>query len=101
VSIASLTQSLCKVLIERSPLHAWTNVLGLNPNYEPDDDTKFDIGNVAHRVLLGPWQGYLGCGFFLTGARRKAQELREAAAIWLHRVLRHQFEQAHEMAEGP
>jgi len=49
----SLTQSLCKILLERSPLHAWHAHPRLNPDYAPDDDTKFDIGNLAHTLLLG------------------------------------------------
>src|SRR5215472_13975214 len=49
----SLTQSLCKILLERSPLHAWYAHPRLNPDYAPDDDTKFDIGNLAHTLLLG------------------------------------------------
>ena len=48
----SLTQSLCKILLERSPLHAWYAHPRLNPDYAPSDDTKFDIGNIAHRLLL-------------------------------------------------
>jgi hypothetical protein len=49
----SLTQSLVKILIERSAKHAWTECPRLNPQYEYDDDTKYDIGNVAHRLILG------------------------------------------------
>ena len=49
----SLTQSLCKILLERSPLHAWYAHPRLNPDYVPSEDTKFDIGNLAHTLLLG------------------------------------------------
>ncbi len=49
----SLTQSIAKVLIERSPAHAWVEHCRLNPNHKPDDDTKYDVGNIAHRLLLG------------------------------------------------
>ena len=49
----SLTQSLCKILIETSPQHAWTAHPRLNPQFEYDSDTKFDLGNVAHRLVLG------------------------------------------------
>lgn len=50
---ASLTQSIAKVILERSPLHAWYAHSKLNPDWEPDDDTKFDIGNIAHTLLIG------------------------------------------------
>jgi hypothetical protein len=49
----SLTQSVAKRLIDRSPLHAWTIHPRLNPAFEADDPTKYDIGNIAHRLLLG------------------------------------------------
>jgi hypothetical protein len=42
-----------KVLLERSPLHAWHAHPKLNPDYQHDDATKFDIGNIAHKMLLG------------------------------------------------
>lgn len=49
----SMSQSLAKVLLQRSPLHAWHAHPRLNPDYVHDDDTKFDIGNIAHKMLLG------------------------------------------------
>jgi hypothetical protein len=49
----SLSQSIAKVLLDRSPKHAWTRHPRLNPHYRADDDTKYDIGNIAHRILLG------------------------------------------------
>jgi hypothetical protein len=49
----SLTQSIAKLLIERSPAHAWVAHPRLNKNWKPDDATKYDVGNIAHRLLLG------------------------------------------------
>src|SRR4051794_11565577 len=49
----SLTQSIAKLLIDRSPLHAWYSHPKLNPDFKPDDSTKFDVGNIAHKLLLG------------------------------------------------
>lgn len=49
----SLTQSIAKILLDRSPLHAWHAHPRLNPHYQHDDDTKFDVGNVAHLQFLG------------------------------------------------
>lgn len=49
----SLTQSVAKILLEKSPLHAWHAHPRLNPDYQHDNATKFDIGNVAHKMLLG------------------------------------------------
>lgn len=93
----SLTQSLCKILIERSPRHAWTECPRLNPHYEPDDDTKFDVGNAAHRLILGR-----GKDFEIVQAEdwrtKAAKEARETAADeGKIGILQHQFEQASEM----
>jgi PDDEXK-like domain of unknown function (DUF3799) len=48
----SLTQSVAKILIEKSPLHAWHAHSRLNPDYFPDNSTSYDTGNVAHKLLL-------------------------------------------------
>lgn len=49
----SLTQSCAKVLLENSPLHAWTQNVRLNPGYEANSERKFDVGNIAHALLIG------------------------------------------------
>ncbi|MDO8596608.1 MAG: PD-(D/E)XK nuclease-like domain-containing protein [Sulfuricaulis sp.] len=49
----SLTQSLAKILLEKSPLHAWYAHPRLNPDYRHNDDRKFDVGNIAHKLLIG------------------------------------------------
>lgn len=48
----SLSSSVAKLLIGQSPRHAWTAHPKLNPAYEDDRDTKFDLGNAAHDALL-------------------------------------------------
>lgn len=94
----SLTQSLVKILIERSPEHAWTAHPRLNPQFEYDDDTKFDIGNVAHRLILGRGKE-IEVVQFPDWRTRASQELRKAAADrGCIAVLQHQFEQAADMA---
>ena len=93
----SLTQSAVKTLIERSPLHAWTGNPRLNPNFEPNDDTKFDIGNVAHRLILGRGKE-IEVVDFADWRKKEAQAAREAAAdAGKIAVLYHQFEQANDM----
>lgn len=55
----SLSQSICKILIEQSPLHAKMAHPRLAPPVDPDDETaeKYDkakaIGNMAHALTLG------------------------------------------------
>lgn len=97
--VPSLTQSLCKVLLAGSPKHAWTECPRLNPEFEPDDDTKFDVGNAAHRLVLGR-----GKDFEIVKAAdwrtKAAQEAREGAAErGKIGILEHQVDQATKMAD--
>lgn len=93
----SLTQSLCKILIERSPKHAWIAHSRLNPQFEYEDDTKFDIGNVAHRLILGRGKD-IEVVHFSDWRSNAAKEARENAAnVGKIAVLKHQYEQSMDM----
>lgn len=48
----SLTASIIKTLSVDSPLHAWTRHPRLNPDFERREDSKFDVGTLAHAFLL-------------------------------------------------
>lgn len=48
----SLSASIAHVMLDESPLHAWHNHPRLNPHYQPNNADKFDIGTIAHNVLL-------------------------------------------------
>jgi len=49
----TLSASLACVLVERSPLHAWTLHPRLNPNWQPEPPADhFDVGDVVHQALL-------------------------------------------------
>ncbi len=49
----SFTQSLAKIVLEKSPLHAWYAHPRLNPDFRADDDTSYDVGNIAHSLMIG------------------------------------------------
>ncbi len=49
----SLSQSIGKILLEHCPRAAWWAHSRLNPQFTPQEDIKFDRGNVAHALLLG------------------------------------------------
>lgn len=49
----SFTQSLAKVLLEKSPLHAWYSHPRLNSDFREDNDRKFDVGNISHKLMIG------------------------------------------------
>jgi hypothetical protein len=48
----SLSASLAHLLVTRSPRHAWLASPRLNPDFQPTNDPKFDIGRAAHSLLL-------------------------------------------------
>lgn len=75
----SLTQSVAKVLIDQSPLHAWHAHPRLNPDYQHDDDRKFDVGNIAHKLMIGRGKDIVVIDFD-DWRTKAAKEAREAAA---------------------
>jgi hypothetical protein len=80
--VPSLTQSLCKVILAGSPKHAWTESPRLNPNFEPDDDAKFDVGNASHRLVLGRGKDFeiVDAADWRTKAAQEARETRRSSA---------------------
>lgn len=49
----SLSASVAKTLLARSPLHAWHDHPRLNPNREPIESSRLDNGTAAHTLLFG------------------------------------------------
>jgi hypothetical protein len=54
----SLSNSIIKTLLTKSPDHARLKHPKLNPQYQPSEDAKFDLGKAAHSMLL---EGYDCC----------------------------------------
>ncbi|MFO0268910.1 MAG: PD-(D/E)XK nuclease-like domain-containing protein [Gemmatimonadota bacterium] len=48
----SLSASIAKVMLARSPRHAWIQHQRLNPQFQHDDDSKYDMGTAAHEIVL-------------------------------------------------
>lgn len=55
----TLSSTLARTLLDRSPLHAFTAHPRLNPAFEPTDRKTFDIGRAAHRAVLGQGGDYV------------------------------------------
>jgi PDDEXK-like uncharacterized protein DUF3799 len=74
----SLSSSIAKLLIERTPRHAKCAHPRLNPDHKPKDNSKFDLGSVVHELMLG-----VGGGFSIITAddyrSKLAQEQRQNA----------------------
>jgi hypothetical protein len=96
----SLTQSIAKLLLDRSPGHAWQEHPRLNPNYEDDDEKKFDIGNVAHRLLIGRGKNVARLEFdnWQTKAAKEARAEHRARGILA--VLGEQYDRSAAMARA-
>lgn len=77
----SFTQGLGKLLLQRSPLHAWYGHPRLNPDFQADDDTKYDVGNVAHALMIGRGKiiTVLDYDDWRTKAAREARDLHAAS----------------------
>ncbi len=71
----SLSRSVIKDLIYRSPAHAWFNHPRLNPDFQKDEgEKKFDVGQVAHSLFL---EG-LDSAVLVDGDDWRKKEAREA-----------------------
>lgn len=55
----SLSSTLARLILAKSPLHAWSAHPRLNPEWEPVEKKTFDIGRAAHRVVLGAGGDYI------------------------------------------
>ncbi len=51
--VPTLSSTLARLIIARSPLHAWAAHPRLNPDWQPVERKTFDIGTAAHRAVLG------------------------------------------------
>lgn len=57
--VPTLSSTLARLILSRSPLHAWTAHPRLNPAFEPTEKKAFDIGRAAHRAVLGRGGDYV------------------------------------------
>jgi hypothetical protein len=95
----SLTQSIAKILLDQSPKHAWTAHPRLNPDFEEDNDKKFDLGNVAHALILGRGKDFEILPFddYRTKAAQQARDAaHESGKV---SILDEQFRRASDMVE--
>jgi len=74
----SLSSSIAKLLITRSPRHAWLAHPRLNPNYRPEESSRFDLGSAAHALLV-EGQDRMAVVEAQDWRTKAAQEARDAA----------------------
>ena len=98
--VPSLSSSLARTLLERSPRHAWAQHPRLNPDHQPRNSEAFDIGKACHTLVLGR-----GAGVHVIDAEdwrgKDARAERDAArAVRVTPMLAHQYAAARVMAEA-
>lgn len=98
----SLSQSIAKIILEKSPAHAMYAHPRLNKIVRADDDEKFNgrqaIGSAAHKLILGRGQEIVICDFD-DWRKKAAQEARDdAIANGCIPVLARQMEQVEGLA---
>lgn len=76
----SLSSTLARLILSRSPLHAWTAHPRLNPAWKPTESATFDIGRAAHRAVLGRGGDYVAYPEDLLAANGAAST--KAAKEW-------------------
>lgn len=95
--VPSLSASIAKLILERSPAHARLMHPRLNPAHEKDHERKFDLGNVVHALMLGEADKVVSIAAddFRSKAAREARD--EAIASGKIPMLGHKLETALEM----
>lgn len=96
----SLSNSIAKILVNRSPLHAWAAHPRLNPAFEPEEREAFDLGSAFHTMILGKGAVIAVLDFkdWRTNEAKAARA--EARAAGMTPMLAHQFERAENMARA-
>jgi hypothetical protein len=91
--VPTFNSGTANTILTRSPLHAWTAHPRLNPDWQPDDDSKYDVGTVAHSLLLEGTANVDVCDY-PEWRTKDAREARDASrANKRTPLLAHQFEE--------
>lgn len=100
VSAPTFSRSIAKLLVYRSPRHAWFAHPRLNPDYEADDLTKFDLGKASHALLLGSGERFavIEAADWRTKAAKEARE--QALSAGLLPILAPHWPQVQNMARA-
>lgn len=93
----SLSSGIAKILLTKTPAHARLAHPRLNPDFEPEEKTAFDIGSAAHAMMLHDDRAFAVLDFpdYRTAAAKAARDA--ARAEGKIPLLDHQFDQVRAM----
>lgn len=96
----SLSKSVAMLLLEKTPRHAWLVHPRLNPEHEREHKTAFDIGTVAHDLLLNGEGRFrvVEADDWRTKAAKEARD--EAYAEGVTPLLAHQMQSVRSMVRS-
>lgn len=89
----SLSRSVARIIANRTPAHARIAHPRLNPDYQPYEASKFDLGSAAHALILkeGAAIEVIDAADWRTNAAKDARDYARAAGKTP--MLRHQYEE--------
>lgn len=98
--VPSLSSTIARLILDRSPRHAWTAHPRLNKDCEPEHAKPLDFGSVAHAILTGRGRSIeiIDAADFKTKAAREARDGARAAGRLP--ILLHDFERARAMVNA-
>ena len=95
----SLSNSLLKILLGKSPAHAKLAHPRLTPTHKEDTSRAFDLGTAAHAMLLEGIDRTLVVEFDDWRTKDAKAQRDDARAMGLTPLLRHQFDATQEMVK--
>lgn len=96
----SLTQSIIKIALDKSPAHAWLAHPRLNANYEPKTARNMELGTVAHALMIGRGRDIVVVDADSYRTKAAAAERDDAIAAGKAPILAEAFKTATRMVEA-
>jgi len=96
----SLSRSIIQKLVQKTPAHAFAAHPRLNPLWAPEDKSAFDVGTVAHSLLLGIEQGVQALPYDSWRTNAAKDERDKARAHGLVPLLEHQWVEVQAMMDA-
>jgi hypothetical protein len=96
----SLSKSVAHILLNHSPLHAWTAHPKLNPDFEPTVDEKYDIGTAVHGLFLEGQASVAVIPYDDWRTKAAAEARKEARAAGLTPLLAKQWDDVRRMEQA-